>query len=204
MGIWERLGLTDYVARRHTEALDEVPRLAGESDHEAKMREITYLNLTRWGNFLLDRTDRMGMAAGLEVRVPFSDHVLVEYVFNTPWAMKSFDGREKSLLRAAVSGLLPSGVLNRKKSPYPSTQDRGYELALRARVSELLKEGSPVQELVTSADIQSLLDVPIGTYAMGGPWGARAVLERLVEFNAWMIAYQVKVEGVTATAALTR
>ncbi|MFI5528736.1 asparagine synthase (glutamine-hydrolyzing) [Kitasatospora sp. NPDC051853] len=194
VGLWDRLGLTDYVKQRYQDALDEVPRLPGETGLEARMRELTYLNLTRWENFLLDRKDRMSMAVSLEVRVPFTDHRLVEYVYNTPWAFKSFDGREKSLLRAAMRGLLPDEVLDRKKNPYPSTQDQGYELALRARVSEILVPGAPVFRIVDEQDVRKLLDRPVGSYAMGGPWSARAVLERLIEFNTWVTDYGVTVE----------
>ncbi|MFI7235232.1 asparagine synthase (glutamine-hydrolyzing) [Streptomyces cyaneofuscatus] len=194
IGLWDRLGLTEYIKQRYTEALQQVPRLAGETGQEARMRELTFLNLTRWENFLLDRKDRISMAASLEVRVPFTDHRLVEYVYNTPWAMKSFDGREKSLLRAAMRGLLPDSVLDRKKNPYPSTQDLTYELELRKRVEAIITEGAPVLDLVGEADIRRLLDRPEGSYAVGGPWSARAVLERLVEFNTWVSDYDVRVE----------
>ncbi|MFF0214170.1 asparagine synthase (glutamine-hydrolyzing) [Streptomyces vinaceus] len=194
VGLWDRLGLTEYVKDRYTQALEEVPRLEGESGFEERMRERTYLNLTRWENFLLDRKDRMSMAASLEVRVPFTDHRLVEYVYNTPWAMKSFDGREKSLLRAAMRGVLPDGVLDRKKNPYPSTQDRKYEVALREKVEAILVPGAPVFQLVSEADVRKLLDRPVGSYAVGGPWSARAVLERLIEFNTWVTEYDVRVE----------
>ncbi|MEV8637984.1 asparagine synthase (glutamine-hydrolyzing) [Streptosporangium sp. NPDC051023] len=193
-GLWDRLGLGDYIARRYAEALDEVPRLPGEDGAEARMREVSYLNLTRWENFLLDRKDRISMAAGLEVRVPFCDHRLVEYVFNTPWSMKNFDGREKSLLRAAMRGVLPESVLVRKKNPYPSTQDGKYELALRTRVEKLCAAGSPVLRLVPAERIRALLARPEGAYRIGGPWGARAVLERLVEFDFWMTEYGVRLE----------
>lgn len=194
VGLWDRLALTDYVKQRYAEALDEVPRLPGETGLEARMRELTYLNLTRWENFLLDRKDRISMAVGLEVRVPFCDHRLVEYVFNAPWAMKNFDGREKSLLRAAMRGVLPDSVLDRTKSPYPSTQDVKYELALRERVAQILTENAPILHLLTEEGIRKLLDVPVGSYGVGGPWSARAVLERLVEFNTWVTEYDVRVD----------
>ncbi|MEI5007665.1 asparagine synthase (glutamine-hydrolyzing) [Streptomyces sp. PmtA] len=194
IGLWDRLDLTNYVKQRYSEALEEVPRLPGETGHEARMRELTYLNITRWENFLLDRKDRISMAVSLEVRVPFTDHRLVEYVYNTPWAMKNFDGREKSLLRAAMRGVLPDSVLDRKKNPYPSTQDRSYELALRRKVEEILTDGAPVLRIVSEEDVRRLLDRPAGSFAVGGPWSARAVLERLVEFNAWVTAYDVRVE----------
>jgi asparagine synthase (glutamine-hydrolysing) len=194
IGLWERLGLEEHIKRRYTEALEEVPRLPGESGLEARMRELTFLNLTRWENFLLDRKDRISMAASLEVRVPFTDHRLVEYVYNTPWAMKNFDGREKSLLRAAMRGVLPDSVLDRKKNPYPSTQDTGYEKALREQLTGILAERGPALLLASEAEIRTLLDAPEGAYSMGGPWSARAVIERLIEFNTWVTLYDVRVE----------
>jgi asparagine synthase (glutamine-hydrolysing) len=111
--------LDEYAADRHAQAVAEVPRLAGESPEDRRIREVLYLGLTRWLPFLLDRKDRLSMACGLEVRVPFTDHRLVEYVWNVPWAMKEAGGSRKDLLRTAAAGLLPTDLLNRRKSIYP-------------------------------------------------------------------------------------
>ena len=78
------------------------------------------------------------MAVGLEVRIPYCDHRLVEYVFSTPWAYKTFDGREKSLLRAATADLLPQSVVQRVKCPYPAIQDPTYDQLLYAQLTALL------------------------------------------------------------------
>ncbi|WP_371378770.1 asparagine synthase (glutamine-hydrolyzing) [Sporomusa aerivorans] len=86
--IQQRIKPAEYVAQRYSEALAEVPGLAGEEKLAARMRQIFYLSLTRFMPTLLDRKDRMSMAFGLEVRVPFCDHRLVEYVWNVPWSMK--------------------------------------------------------------------------------------------------------------------
>src|SRR5690606_7137830 len=120
-----------FVADSYRQAISEAPTLPGEGPVEQRMRQMSYLNLTRFVQTLLDRKDRMSMAVGLEVRVPFCDHRLVEYAFNIPWEMKAFDGREKSILRAATRDLLPDSIADRVKSPYPSTQDPAYEQALR-------------------------------------------------------------------------
>ncbi len=120
-----------YVAQRYQEALDEVPRFAGDQPIDAGMRELFYLNLTRWMPTLLDRKDRMSMASGLELRVPFCDHRLVEYVWNVPWEMKNYQNREKGLLRLALTGMLPDDVLWRKKSPYPKTHNPSFIEAVR-------------------------------------------------------------------------
>src|ERR1700730_2120745 len=138
----ERLNLPEFQADSYAQAIAETPICKGESAVERRMREVSYLHLTRFVQFLLDRKDRMSMAVGLEVRVPFCDHRLVDYVFNVPWRLKTFDGREKSILRAATRELLPSSIVERQKSPYPSTQDPAYEKAVRAEVAGVLEERS--------------------------------------------------------------
>jgi asparagine synthase (glutamine-hydrolysing) len=187
-----KLDVPGYRAQRYRQALDEVPHPPGETGMEARMREICYLHLTRFVQILLDRKDRMSMAVGLEVRVPFCDHRLVEYVFNTPWSMKTFDGREKSLLRAAVSDVLPRSVLERLKSPYPSTQDPAYEKALRDDAARLLGSGHIAAEPFVDIDkIRAILDQPQGTVSRHE---VRAALEGLLQFNAWLERYQVRIE----------
>ena len=88
---------------------------------------MAWLNLNWFMSTLLDRKDRMSMWSGLEVRVPFCDHRLVEYVWNIPWCMKAMNGRRKQVLRDAAEGLLPEDVRTRPKSPYPKTHNPLYE-----------------------------------------------------------------------------
>jgi asparagine synthase (glutamine-hydrolysing) len=185
----ERLDLDGYVERRYREAIAEVPRLDGEIGHERRMREICYQHLTRFLPVLLDRKDRMSMASGLEVRVPFCDHRLVQYVFNTPWSMKTFDGYEKSLLRAATADLLPRSVVERRKSPYPSTQDPAYEQALRRQLARLLARGdAPVLPLLDRDRARALANGEVA----GRDEYARAPLEQALLLDAWLERYQVR------------
>jgi asparagine synthase (glutamine-hydrolysing) len=152
------------------------------------MREICYLHLTRFVQLLLDRKDRMSMAVGLEVRVPFCDHRLVEYVFNTPWAMKTYDGREKSLLRGAAGDLIPETVAQRVKSPYPATQNPSYERVIRQRLNEILDDpASPVQPYVDEKATRAALKRPIGHTSLQRD---RVALERLIGMNDWLVDYQ--------------
>jgi asparagine synthase (glutamine-hydrolysing) len=125
------LDLPGYRRDAYASAVAEVEHLDGEDALERRMRISSYLHMTRFLRYLLDRKDRMSMAVGLEVRVPFCDHRLVEYVYNTPWALKTYDGREKSLLRGAARDVLPRSVVERVKSPYPSTQDPHYVATLQ-------------------------------------------------------------------------
>jgi asparagine synthase (glutamine-hydrolysing) len=73
-----------YLHDRDREAVSEVARVDGEDDFTHRMRVMNYLHLTRFVRILLDHKDRVNMAVGLEVREPFCDHRLVEYVYNTP------------------------------------------------------------------------------------------------------------------------
>ena len=113
------LDLATYIQDSYDAAVSGIERLDGENDFEYRMRKICNLHLTRFMQILLDRQDRTSMAVGLEVWVPFCDHRLVDYVYNTPWALKTFDGREKSLLRHATSDVLPKSLAERVKHPTP-------------------------------------------------------------------------------------
>ena len=185
----ERLNLPEFQADSYAQAIAETPVQKGEDAFERRMREISYLHLTRFVQFLLDRKDRMSMAVGLEVRVPFCDHRLVDYVFNIPWHLKTFDGREKSILRAATRKLLPNSIVERQKNPYPSTQDPAYEKALRAEVADVLEDRShPATSLLNRKVIENLLAPPIGTTSA---LPERAGLERARSISAWVKDYGV-------------
>ncbi|MEW2288194.1 asparagine synthase (glutamine-hydrolyzing) [Streptomyces sp. NPDC047841] len=180
------LDLESYVADGYRTAVAGIDRLDGESDFEYRMRQISHLHLTRFVRMLLDRKDRMSMAVGLEVRVPFCDHRLVEYVYNTPWALKSFDGREKSLLREASADVLPRSVYERVKSPYPSTQDPRYARALQEQAKDLLARPSHrVFDLVDRDRVRQAAEreAPVSTQA------ARRGLERTLDLAAWLDLY---------------
>jgi asparagine synthase (glutamine-hydrolysing) len=135
-----KLDLAGYRHDTYARAIGEVDHLPSEDDLEYRMRISSYLHLTRFLRYLLDRKDRMSMAVGLEVRVPFCDHRLVEYVYNAPWALKTYDGREKSLLRGAARDVLPDSVIERVKTPYPSTQDWHYARDLQRQCRVLLAQ----------------------------------------------------------------
>ncbi len=153
------------------------------------MREVCFLNLANWLPILLDRKDRMSMAVGLEVRVPFCDHELVQYVFNTPWSMKTFDGREKSLLRAAATDIVPKEILQRLKSPYPATQDPAYERALRLQMEDFISTPSqPDKRAFDDAALRRLVEKPLGKTSIG--W-ERGDIDHALAIGNWLKEYDV-------------
>ncbi|MEU7259462.1 asparagine synthase (glutamine-hydrolyzing) [Streptomyces rimosus] len=183
------LDLPGHRRERYRRALAEVPHPEHAGPVEHRMREITYLHLTRFLPMLLDRKDRMSMANGLEVRVPFCDHELIEYVFNVPWSMKTAAGREKSLLRAAVADLLPDAVLKRPKNPYPTIQDPRYTDTLRTALADLAHD--------SSAPVNALLDRTAVSKALNGdanPRDMRYAAELVLDLNTWLDDYRVRLD----------
>jgi asparagine synthase (glutamine-hydrolysing) len=181
------LDLEGYRRETYEHAVAEVGHLDTDNDLEYRMRISSHLHLTRFVRMLLDRKDRMSMAVGLEVRVPFCDHRLVEYVYNAPWPLKTYDGREKSLLRGATYDLLPESVVQRVKSPYPSTQDPHYVAAIQRQVEELF--GEPEHALFHLMDAGQLRDAAtrppeeISSYA-------RYALEHALDLATWLDLYR--------------
>jgi asparagine synthase (glutamine-hydrolysing) len=182
-GLRADLDLPGYIGQRYSEAVAESPRLPGEDPFEARMRLVCYLHLTRYVRILLDRKDRLSMAVGLEVRVPFCDHRLVEYVFNTPWAMKTYDQREKSLLRAATGDLVPRSVLERRKAPYPSTRDPFYTEALQQQAKEILADRNHAVHALTD---QGWIQRTVALAATDVDGAARTGLERWLDLSTWL------------------
>ena len=195
--LWESLQVEDYVQARYQQSLAEMPDLPGEALWERRRREVGWLSLNWFMSTLLDRKDRMSMAAGLEVRVPFCDHHLVEYVWNIPWAMKAMNGQRKQVLRDAAEGLLPEELLRRPKSPYPKTHDPLYEQLVRARLLTILDDrDAPIHSLVDEKALRAGLLSDAGDY--GKPWFGQLMagpqmLAYLIQINEWMSRYHLTV-----------
>mgnify|MGYP003294409602 CR=1 FL=1 len=138
----------DYVNQKYRQTVESADILPGTSPLERRMKEMMMLNLKWFMQTLLDRKDRMSMYWGLEVRVPFCDKRIVEYLYTMPWEYKDYRGREKGLLRHAMRDLLPPEIVERKKSPYPKTWNPEYFRAVSQRLEAVLAEPDcPLKEL---------------------------------------------------------
>lgn len=186
------LPLEEYARAAYEATIAETPTLDGENATEKRRREIAYLNLKWFMVTLLDRMDRTSMSCGLEARVPFADHRIVEYVWNVPWEMKCPNGLVKGLLRYASTGFLPDAVLYRKKSPYPKTYNPEYEKRLGSMLLDVLEDSSsPLREYVDKEKVWNFLSAP-SDYSkpfygqlMAGP----QLLAYLLQVNYWLKKY---------------
>jgi asparagine synthase (glutamine-hydrolysing) len=182
----DELHMDTYVQNAYDCAISEIHVLPGENETETNRRRVGYLNIRFFMQTLLNRMDRTSMNTGLEARVPFADKKLVDYIFNTPWEMKSKDGVVKNVLRESARGLLPDEILFRRKSPYPKTYNPYYETLLAKRLREVISDShSPLTNLLDMKALNQFLDNPKD---YGKPWYGQLMA------GPQMIAYLLQID----------
>ncbi|MCD8095539.1 MAG: asparagine synthase (glutamine-hydrolyzing) [Ruminococcus sp.] len=183
----------EYVYSRYLDTIGKVKE-EGLSSLEKRMREMTRLNMEWFMQTLLDRKDRMSMYWGLEVRVPFCDYRIAEYLYRVPWEYKDYKGREKGLLREAASGLLPEKVLWRKKSPYPKTHNPSYERAVRERLEEEINQtNAPVLDILKKEEIEKLMYDGQRVQWYGQLMNDPQIMAYILQINHWLKTYKVRI-----------
>ncbi len=196
--ISEKVKLKEYVDFRYNESLSEVEILDIDSKETAEKRKISYLTLNWFMQTLLDRSDRMAMYNGFELRVPFCDYRLAEYVWNIPWEIKALNGREKGLLRYVSKDFLPSEIVDRKKSPYPKTHNPTYLSKVKSMLTTIMEDkNAPINDLLNRDFILNILKTD-GT-AFSRPWFGQLMtgpqlMAYLCQVNMWLQEYQPKIK----------
>ena len=196
--ISNKIKLKDYIDFRYNESLNEVEILDTDSKETANKRKISYLTLNWFMQTLLDRSDRMAMYNGVELRVPFCDYRLAQYVWNIPWEMKPLNGREKGLLRYICKDFIPDEIVNRKKSPYPKTHNPTYLNKVKNMLTDIMnKKNSPINMLLNREYILNILNTDGKAFTR--PWFGQLMtgpqlMAYLCQVNMWLERYQPKIE----------
>ena len=184
----------DFVMSRYARTLLESDIDPDAPPVEKQTKQMMNLNFRWFMQTLLDRKDRMSMHSSLEVRVPFCDHRIAEYLYRVPWEMKDLNGQEKGLLRHAMKGWLPGEILHRKKSPYPKTHDPRYLALMRRRLDALLAD--------KQAPLWSLLQpeqaVRLTGEEMAQPWYGQLMREPqtiayFCQIDHWLRHYNIDI-----------
>ena len=187
----------DYVDSRYRETVASASVLPGRTPEERRMKERVNLNFRWFMQTLLDRKDRMSMYSGLEVRVPFCDYRIAQYLYSVPWRYKDHEGREKGLLREAMEGLLPVEVLWRKKSPYPKTHHPAYLQAVKEMLDEVMADpNAPIFNLLRREALEGLVSGTDGRNE-SVPWYGQLMnrpqtMAYMVQLNHWLRRYKVE------------
>ncbi len=193
-----KICLPEYVQAQYDATLREVRHTDAASEADREFQRMFYLNIKWFMNTLLTRKDRMSMATNLEVRVPFADVRIVEYAYNIPRDFMFYQGREKGLLRKALTGILPEEILMRKKSPYPKTFHPEYTEAVCRALKTLTRDkGCRIAEILDMRSVRSLINTQGGSF--GRPWFGQLMrgpqlIAYLLQLELWMREYNVTIE----------
>ncbi len=196
--ISKEVNLKDYIDYRYNESLDEVTILDSDSKETAEKRKISHLTLNWFMQTLLDRSDKMAMYNGFELRVPFCDYRLAQYVWNIPWEIKALNGREKGLLRYIMKDILPSEIVDRKKSPYPKTWNPTYLNTVKGMLTKIMEDkNAPINDLLNREYILEILETDGKAFTR--PWFGQLMtgpqlMAYLCQVNMWLERYQPKIE----------
>ena len=188
---------TDFVYQKYIDTVNSAPKTGTESDIDRRIKEVTMLNLKWFMQTLLDRKDRMSMYSGLEVRVPFCDHRIMEYTYNIPWEIKAYQGREKGLLRRAFEGFLPDEIVHRKKSPYPKSHHPEYIANVTGKARKIIDNPSaPIWEIADRGFARELLETEGAAFSR--PWYGQLmnfpqIMAYLYTVNVWLEYYNVNI-----------
>ena len=183
----------EFVMEQYQRTIRESDILPENSPQERRMKEMVNLNQRWFMQTLLDRKDRMSMYWGLEVRVPFCDHRIAEYLYGVPWEMKDLGEKEKGLLRRAMAAYLPEEVLWRKKSPYPKTFDPRFKDIVKNQMMILLEDRSaPVFQLISREALKSYME-----QESPWPWYGQLMRETqtmayILQMDFWLRHYKVR------------
>ena len=196
--IASKVNLKNYIDYRYQESLNEVDILDEDSMETAEKRRISHLTLNWFMQTLLDRSDRMAMYNGFELRVPFCDYRLAEYVWNIPWEMKALHGREKGLLRYIMKDLLPEEIVDRKKSPYPKTWNPIYLATVKDMLTKIMNDSNaPINNLLNRNYILEILETDGKAFTR--PWFGQLMtgpqlMAYLCQVNMWLERYNPSIE----------
>lgn len=182
----------EYVRDLYETAVASCDILPQCPPEERRIKELVNLNMWWFMQTLLDRNDRMCTRCGLDVRAPFCDLEIAEYMYGVPVSFKDYMGREKGLLRYAMEGLLPEKVLYRKKNPFPKTYDPRYTDRMRCKILRLLEDDrAPLWEVIDPVAVKQ-----VAFQEMNWPWYGQLMkgpqtMAYILQMDYWLRHYKV-------------
>ena len=194
--------INEYIKESYNNTINKV-ELNSNNNLENKFRQTNYLTIKWFMNTLVERTDRASMATGLEVRVPFADHKIFEYIYNVPARYKlglihNTEPVEKYLLRKAFESDIPRNVVYRKKSPFPKTYGKDYLTLVENEIKNIINDkNNPIHEIINIEFLNEILKSN-GNILTENWFGQLMTypqtLAYLIQINMWIKEYNIKIE----------
>lgn len=195
--------LEEYVKKAYDETAKKVIYIS-DDETENTFRKTCYLTIKWFMNTLIERTVRASNIIGIDVRVPFADYRIFEYIYNVNSNIKlglineNNTPIEKYLLRKAFERELPYEVVYRKKSPFPKTYDPQYIQILETEIKNIInKSTSPILKIIDVKYLYELLDTH-GTNLTENWFGQLMTypqtLAYLIQVNMWLEEYDIQID----------
>jgi len=194
---FNKLPLESYARERYMETAAETPILNEEPKEKQLRRRMAYMNIKWFMISLLERQDRMGTAAGLEIRAPFCDNDIVDYAWNIPWDIMNYGNMEKGILRLAMKNILPYPIAMRKKSPYPKTHHPDYLKKVSSLLNDILNnKNSRILDLLDAEFLKNLTADPdqIKTPWYGQLMTAPQLIAFVTQLEHWLNTYNIQLD----------
>lgn len=191
-----KINIYEYSYQKFKDTIDNTPITDQDSGDLLYKKQLTYLNVVWFMATLLERKDRMSMSCALEVRVPYCDYRLAQYVYNVPWEYKSLYNQEKGLLRDSLSSVLPDEVTHRKKSPYPKTHNPIYENIIKSSLYRVLKSNNePLNDIIDKDFVLKLMskESDYGNTWYGQLMALPQLYAYLLQINQWIKKYKINI-----------
>jgi len=184
----------DFVDDNYKNAISQTNLIDNQDPLEKRMREITTLTTNFFGQTLIERSNSIASFTGLDIKMPFCDHRIADYVYSIPWALKTHRGHEKGLLRQAFTGLLPENVLWRKKTPYPKTHNPHYFNIVSGMLREIINSDSQLLHIIKKEALEELLI----SEKISVPWYGQLMtrpqtIAYFIQIDYWLKKYNVKI-----------
>jgi asparagine synthase (glutamine-hydrolysing) len=164
-GFYKQIYHPDFPVRDIVSIEKYFTPIAEKVRHQSAVDAVAYTEFhSKMVNDYLLVDDRMSMAHSIELRVPFLDKDLVEYVFSVPAALKMKGNTTKSLFRQAMKSYLPEDIINKKKwgftvNPYEQFKKDLKQVAEKILTEKYINE----QGIFNYTYIKRILDHPANT-----------------------------------------
>ena len=200
--ILENGQITEYIKDVKHNTLKTISHIS-QDPFENEFKEINYLTIKFFMNTLIERTDRMSMSNSLEVRVPYADHRIFEYVYNVDAKLKlglrnnNSTICEKYILKQAFKNDIPTDITNRKKSPFPKTYSKKYLQMLEEKLIEILNNPkSRIHEILNTKYIKKLIEthgIELKENLFGQLMTYPQTLAFIIQIDFWLTTYNIEI-----------
>ncbi len=187
----KKLQIKEYIIQQYNQSLSEIKT----DDFKKRMM---YINMEWFMQTLLTRTDSQTMRSSIEVRVPFANTKIFEYLYNMPHSYMFYNNEEKGILREAFKDYLPNSITHRKKNPYPKTHHPLYKQLIIDKLKILLKDHNNIlYKLFDKKALNQLLETQGKSFK--SPWFGQLMtgpqlLAYLYTIGLWGNIYHIEIE----------